>query len=33
VWGTALAKLKELFPSHACAEFNAAFPKFKFRCA
>ncbi|WIA37157.1 hypothetical protein OEZ86_014117 [Tetradesmus obliquus] len=31
VWGTALSKLKALFPSHACAEFNAALPKFNFR--
>lgn len=32
VWGTALSKLKALFPSHACAEFNAALPNFNFRC-
>jgi hypothetical protein len=33
VWGTALSKLKALFPSHACKEFNAALPKFNFRWA
>jgi phenylalanine-4-hydroxylase len=32
VWGTALSKLKALFPSHACKEFNAALPKINFRC-
>ncbi|KAF6264826.1 Biopterin-dependent aromatic amino acid hydroxylase-domain-containing protein [Scenedesmus sp. NREL 46B-D3] len=31
VWGTALTKLRALFPSHACKEFNAALPKFGFR--
>lgn len=33
VWGTALSKLKALFPQHACSEFNQAFPKFNFRWA
>lgn len=28
VWGTALRRLQALFPSHACAEFNAALPLF-----
>lgn len=32
VWGTALSKLKALFPTHACTEFNHSFPKFDFRC-
>jgi phenylalanine-4-hydroxylase len=31
VWGTALSKLKALFPTHACSEFNEAFPRFNFR--
>lgn len=32
MWGTALSKLKALFPTHACREFNESFPKFNFRC-
>lgn len=32
VWGTALSKLKALFSTHACREFNKSFPKFNFRC-
>lgn len=32
MWGTALSKLKALFPTHACKEFNQSFPKFDFRC-
>jgi phenylalanine-4-hydroxylase len=31
VWGTALSKLKALFPSHACKEFNQSLPAFNFR--
>lgn len=30
-WGTALSKLKALFPTHACKEFNSALPMFEFR--
>lgn len=32
VWGTALGRLRKLFPAHACSEFNAALPLFDFRC-
>lgn len=32
VWGTALSKLKEMYPKHACREFNRSFPRFNFRC-
>jgi hypothetical protein len=31
VWGTALSKLKALFPTHACKEFNQSLPAFDFR--
>jgi phenylalanine-4-hydroxylase len=31
VWGTALTRLQVLFPTLACREFNAAFPRFGFR--
>lgn len=31
VWGIALSRLKALFPSHACREFNRNFPRFNFR--
>lgn len=31
VWGTALDRLEELFPSHACAEFLASYPALGFR--
>lgn len=33
VWGTALSKLKALFPTHACKEFNQSLPAFNFRWA
>ncbi len=31
VWGTVLRELKQLYPHHACKEFNRAFPLFNFR--
>jgi len=31
VWGTALSKLKALFPTHACKEFLASYHLFDFR--
>jgi hypothetical protein len=31
VWGTALSKLKELYPKHACRQVNEGLPKLGFR--
>lgn len=33
VWGTAITKLKALFPTHACREFNRSVGMFNFRWA
>lgn len=30
-WGAVLRELKQLYPQHACQEFQQNFPKFNFR--